>query len=554
MKTQNWLWVSIGLTVLALILIGALIGIACNASSKPVVVLNAPVTGSQFNEGQAIVVQSTATDSKGIVKVVLSVDNLVIQEDKIDPPQKSIALPFKWTATAGQHTVTARAINADNVTSDPDTLVIVASAAPGPAPTVAPTLAPTAVPTVVVPTPGPGPCSNNAAFIADVTVPDGTSFQPNQQFNKIWRVQNVGSCTWNPKYQLVFTGGEQMTNLTQVAVPSNIAPGQTVDLLIAMTAPAIGGTHTGQWQLHGEEGARFGPVLTVKINTIVPVPPPQAAITSPGAGFQFAAGTVIRITFQGVGNTELSSVSLYINNTLVSKATSRTPSRIITGVYDWQPGVGNYTLYAVATDIQGQSTTSGKISGTIIQPQPQCQLYVNFRADAYTINVGQRTTLRWDVECANAVYLDGQGVTGHEARDVQPNATTTYTLRVIKKDNTPDERRITITVNPAPQPTPVPIRRNINGTWRAGDYSVELMEAIGCPGVECGISGRLIHQVGTTTPQIVDVHGSFNTSSGAVSFTTVLLGGQSFSGTVSADSRTMSGTLSGVGALTFTKQ
>lgn len=519
--------------------------VACGAPSKPTVKFT-PISG-QINAGQEITFQVTASDSgKGIVRVEFAVDNVPAGEAKIDPPQKSIALPFKWTATAGQHTIAARAINADNQTSDPDTVVVVASAAPGPAPTHAPT--------IVIPTPGPGPCANNAAFIADVTVPDGTSFQPNQQFNKIWRVQNVGSCAWNPKYQLVSIGGERMTNLTQVPVPSNVAPGQTVDLLVAMTAPASGGTHSGQWQLAGENGAHFGPVLTAKINTIAPVPPPQAAITSPGAGFQFASGTIVRITFQGVGNTELSSVSLYINNTFITKATSRTGTRTITGVYDWQPTPGNYTLHAVATDIQGQSTTSGKITGTIIQPQPQCQLYVNFRADRYTINVGERTTLRWDVECANAVYLNGQGVTGHEARDVQPHTTTTYTLRSIKKDNTPDERQITITVNPVPQPTPVPVRRNINGIWRAGDYSVELTEAIGCPSVECGITGRLIHQVGTTTPTIVNVQGSFNTSSGAVSFAATLLGGQSFSGTVSADSRTMSGTLSGVGALTFTKQ
>jgi len=521
---------------------------ACSTPSKPTVKFT-PISG-QINAGQEITFQVTASDSgKGIVRVEFSVDNVPSGEAKIDPPQKSIALPFKWMAVAGQHTLSARAISADNVSSDPDTLVVVATGAPDPAPTGVPTAAPTAV----VPTPGPGPCANNAAFIADVTVPDGTAFQPNQQFNKIWRVQNVGSCTWNPKYQLVSLGGERMTNLTQVPVPSNIAPGQTADLLIAMTAPATGGTHSGQWQLAGENGARFGPILTVKINTIVPVPPPQAAITSPGAGFQFTSGTVVRITFQGTGNTELSSVSLYINNTFVTKATSRSATRTITGVYDWQPTPGNYTLHAVATDIQGQSTTSGKISGMIIQPQPQCQLYVNFRADRYTINVGEHTTLRWDVECANAVYLNGQGVTGHEARDVAPNNTTVYTLRSIKKDGAPDDRTITINVNQAPQPTPVPARRNANGIWHAGDYSVELQEALGC-NVDCGIQGRLIHQIGTTSPQIVEVRGNINTSSGTISWAATLLGGQSFSGTISADSRTMSGTLSGVGALTFTKQ
>ncbi|MEW5720946.1 MAG: NBR1-Ig-like domain-containing protein, partial [Chloroflexota bacterium] len=525
-------------SLLFVLLIAVIALAACSPPAKPTVKFT-PISG-QINAGQEIAFQVTASDSgKGIVRVEFLVDNAAAGDAKIDPPQKSIALPFKWMAVAGQHTVSARAYNADSATSDLDTMVVVASGAPAPAPTVAPTGAPTAAPTVVVPTPGPGPCANNAAFIADVTVPDGTQFQPNQQFNKIWRVQNVGSCTWNPKYQLASVSGERMTNLTQVAVPSNIAPGQTADLLIAMTAPAAGGVHAGQWQLRDENGAHFGPVLVAKINTIVPVPPPQAAVTSPGANFSFAAGAEVIVTFQGVGNTELSSVALFINNTQVSKATSRAATRTITGTYKWQPGVGSYTLYAIATDIQGQATTSGKITGMITQPQPQCQLSVNFRADAYTITVGQSTVLRWDVECANAVYLNGQGVTGHEARSVAPNVTTAYTLRSIKKDGSPDERHITITVNappPNPTATPVPQRRNVSGTWKSGDYSVELTEALGCSSAECGIAGRMIHQVGTTTPQITDVSGSFHVYTGAVSWAAHIPGGQSFSGSVNASS------------------
>ena len=552
MKNPNVKWFVFALLVIAVALA------ACSTPATKPMVKFTPISG-QINVGQEIAFQVMASDTgKGIVQVEFLVDNASAGDAKIDPPQKSIALPFKWIALVGQHTVSARAINMDNAASDLDTMVVVSTSAPGPAPTAAPTQA---VPTAVVPTltPGPGPCANNAAFIADVTVPDGTSFQPNQQFNKTWRVQNAGSCTWSAKYQLASVGGERMTNLTQIAVPSDAAPGQTVDLLIAMTAPAAGGAHTGQWQLRDEAGVLFGPVLVAKINTNVPVPPPQAAVTSPGANFQFASGMVVHITYQGTGNTELSSVALYINNTLVNKATSRAATRTITGGYDWQPGPGSYTLYAIATDIQGQATTSGKLTGTISQPQPQCQLSVNFRADATTINVGQSTTLRWDVECATAIYLNNQGVTGHEARTVSPNSTTVYTLRSVKKDGSSDNRTVTINVNSAPRPTsapqptsvPQPSRRDINGTWSAGEYSVELNEAIGCT-TSCGISGSLIHITGGA-PEIADVGGNFNTSSGAVSWAAQIPGGQSFSGSVNASSNQMCGNLSGAGNVCFSK-
>src|SRR5512143_3278895 len=35
-----------------------------------------------------------------------------------------------------------------------------------------------------------------AQFVADVTVPDGTSYAPGTTFTKTWRLKNIGSCTW----------------------------------------------------------------------------------------------------------------------------------------------------------------------------------------------------------------------------------------------------------------------------------------------------------------------------------------------------------------------
>jgi hypothetical protein len=397
--------------------------------------------------------------------------------------------------------------------------------------------------------PSPTTCTNKAAFVADITVPDGTPWQPNQGFNKIWRVQNIGTCAWNTGYQLAFVGGEQMTTLTHLTVPRTIAPGQTLDLLIAMNAPSAFGAHSGRWQLRDGAGVFFGPVLTVKINTINPAMPTQVAIISPGNGFQFSAGATVRVTFQAVGSTELTSVALYMNGALVAKQSSRTPTRTIIGAYEWQPTPGSYDFYAVATDLSGQATASAHVAGSIVDPVPHCQASGNFRADRSSINVGEHVMLRWDVECVRAIYFEGQGVTGHEARDVQPHATTTYTLSATKNDGTTESRTVTIAVNQSPAPPPPPQRRNINGHWVVSDYLLELTEAIGCSSVECPIAGRVIHAT-----QVVDVSGTFNVFSGAVAFTAQMPNGPSFSGTVDASSRTMTGTLSGMGTVTLTKQ
>ena len=73
---------------------------------------------------------------------------------------------------------------------------------------------------VVIPAPEPPPpppappqddsCTLDAAFVADVTVPDGTLFQATQAINKVWRMRNTGTCTWDTTSVLRFVGGFRM--------------------------------------------------------------------------------------------------------------------------------------------------------------------------------------------------------------------------------------------------------------------------------------------------------------------------------------------------------
>ena len=147
-------------------------------------------------------------------------------------------------------------------------------ATPTPLPTTTPeataTLepSPTATVTVVVasPTPAvsPTPCENDSAFVADVNVPDGTHFAQGAAFNKTWRLRNDGFCTWTTAYTLRHVSGEGMGGAT-ITLPNVVPAGATVDLTVALTAPARNGTFTGQWQLHGPDGAPFGTKPFVQI-------------------------------------------------------------------------------------------------------------------------------------------------------------------------------------------------------------------------------------------------------------------------------------------------
>ena len=123
-----------------------------------------------------------------------------------------------------------------------------------------------------------------AQFVADVTVPDGTKFDPSATFKKTWRLKNIGSCTWTTGYSLVFDSGTQMGAPASINFPSNVAPGQTVDLTVDMTAPASAGHYIGYWKFKNASGVLFGIGYTanrsfwVEINVTSSVPSGSVAL------------------------------------------------------------------------------------------------------------------------------------------------------------------------------------------------------------------------------------------------------------------------------------
>ena len=104
-----------------------------------------------------------------------------------------------------------------------------------------------------------------ASFIADVTVPDGSYIAPGSSFTKTWRIRNNGTTTWNTNYKLFFASGSQMSGPSWVAMPYNVAPGQTVDLSVNLIAPTTGGTYRGNWKLQSDTGVTFGVGSTCQV-------------------------------------------------------------------------------------------------------------------------------------------------------------------------------------------------------------------------------------------------------------------------------------------------
>lgn len=97
-----------------------------------------------------------------------------------------------------------------------------------------------------------------ASFVDDVTYPDGSAVALGSTFTKIWRIKNIGTCTWNTSYALVFVSGEKFGASNAVALPGNVGPGQSVDIPVNLTAPSKGGSYTGYWRLRNSSGVLFG--------------------------------------------------------------------------------------------------------------------------------------------------------------------------------------------------------------------------------------------------------------------------------------------------------
>ncbi len=112
--------------------------------------------------------------------------------------------------------------------------------------------------TVIPPTSVPPTSNCNAAqFIIDVTIPDGTILDPNENFTKTWRLKNTGTCTWTPSYAVVFSSGNSMGGPAAQALTGNVNPGQNVDISVDLTAPGSNGTYTGNYKLRDAGGVLF---------------------------------------------------------------------------------------------------------------------------------------------------------------------------------------------------------------------------------------------------------------------------------------------------------
>jgi len=151
----------------------------------------------------------------------------------------------------------------------------------------------------------------NAVFVADVTVPDGTTYKPGEVFTKTWRIKNAGNSTWTPGYALVFISGDKLGAPDRMGLLSNVSPAGTTDISVSMAAPSTAGSYRGFWRLMNTAGQYLGDSVYVDIK-VAGGSTPTATSTSSGV---VSAATATLTPTSSSETLSISNVTMSVNPT-----------------------------------------------------------------------------------------------------------------------------------------------------------------------------------------------------------------------------------------------
>jgi hypothetical protein len=296
-----------------------------------------------------------------------------------------------------------------------------------------PTFTPATTNTPVPDIPGPGDCTLNAVYVADITVPDGSELLPGIKFVKTWRIRNTGTCTWEEGTQLVFISGDELEGSTAVDVPA-VAPNAQTDISVDLKAPTEPGSYKSNWQLQAPDGTRFGNVIYIKfvipapatdtptptrtlIPTDTPTVGPAGTLSPPDlriSDLAFAPDILVKnvpihvlATLHNDGSQNLSGVKVHVENHFSHPHASCTNMDMVDVLYettvDLNAGQALEVDYTIEIDTAWEHLVCVKIDpeGTITETNEAN----NYQGQA--ILVGTLTTVPLDGSNSGSIRADG---------------------------------------------------------------------------------------------------------------------------------------------------
>lgn len=103
-------------------------------------------------------------------------------------------------------------------------------------------------------------CTNKFAFVSDVNFPDGTMTLPYTTFTKSWYIQNIGTCTWNSNYKIVYYSGDKKGTADSFPLFTSDKIAKTGESIIASVKLYAGetqSTYTTYWAMESDDGEVF---------------------------------------------------------------------------------------------------------------------------------------------------------------------------------------------------------------------------------------------------------------------------------------------------------
>jgi Ig-like domain from next to BRCA1 gene len=117
-------------------------------------------------------------------------------------------------------------------------------------------------PTFSAPLPGTTSGPDKLKFVADVTVPDGTIFKPGEGFDKTWKIQNIGTSTWNKNYRFYYCAGipndlvKKVIPKVYINLDGDIAPQSNLEITMSLISPDANGHYRIYFQLLNASGLK----------------------------------------------------------------------------------------------------------------------------------------------------------------------------------------------------------------------------------------------------------------------------------------------------------
>jgi len=115
---------------------------------------------------------------------------------------------------------------------------------------------------------GSGSSSDNfACRITRVSPPNGSSFNPRDDFDVFWTVTNIGKRNWDrDNIDYIYSSGAKIHKVSGYDLEKNVKVGNSIDLGVDMQAPKGSGTYSTVWTMRNNDD-EFCPLrFTIVVN------------------------------------------------------------------------------------------------------------------------------------------------------------------------------------------------------------------------------------------------------------------------------------------------